>query len=81
MRLRYGVSQAVLKDEQSETIIDPLVRQVAVLIRQRGGVDATRTERDFGDADRIESSRLPGLAPTVVDLWAGFQVESRTSGF
>ena len=52
-------------------IVDPLLRQLTVLIRQGEGANATWAERVFKDADPIESPHLPGLAATVAELWAG----------
>jgi len=52
-------------------IVDPLLRQVTVLVRQGEGANAAWTERVFQDADVIESPLLPGLAAAVRDLWAG----------
>ena len=52
-------------------IVDPILRQLTLLIRQGEGANATWDERIFKDADPIESPHLPGLAVTVAELWAG----------
>jgi len=52
-------------------IVDPLRRQLTVLIRQGEGVNSAWAERVLHDADVIESPLLPGLAARVADLWAG----------
>jgi Uma2 family endonuclease len=52
-------------------IVDPLRRQLTVLIREVQEGDATWSERVFEAAQAIESPLLPGLAATVADLWMG----------
>lgn len=52
-------------------IVDSLLRQVTVLVRQGDGADATWAERVFRGDEVIESLSLPGLAMTVADLWKG----------
>jgi Uma2 family endonuclease len=52
-------------------IVDPLVRQVTVLVRQGEGANAGWAERVFTEGEVIESWLLPGLDATVADLWVG----------
>lgn len=52
-------------------IVDSLLRQVTVLVRQGEGAGATWAERVFRGDDVIESPSLPGLATTVAALWQG----------
>ncbi len=52
-------------------IVDPILRQLTLLIRQGEGANATWVERIFKDADPIESPHLPGLIATVAELWTG----------
>jgi Uma2 family endonuclease len=51
-------------------IVDPIERQVTVLLRRGAGPDATRDEQVFQGEQAIRSDRLPGLAMTASDLWA-----------
>lgn len=52
-------------------IVDPLLRQLTLLVRQGEGANATWAERVSKDGDGIDSAPLPGLAATVSDFWNG----------
>jgi Uma2 family endonuclease len=52
-------------------IVDPVQRQITVLVRQGEGEAAAWLEQVFRDADVIASPSLPGLATTVAELWSG----------
>jgi Uma2 family endonuclease len=50
-------------------IVDPLLRQVVVLVRREGPGGPTWDEGVFRDQDVIVSALLPGFAGLVDDLW------------
>ncbi len=50
-------------------IVDPLQRQVTILLRRGEAAGASWTERIVGDGEMVATDLLPGFAFPVTDLW------------